>query len=742
MSSRDIEKDEVLFTPEKLVPSSEHNLSSVRHSHEVWVNEKFLVDVLLLTTIFSTKRSLKNCLVVNDPSLGCNHSYLDFVPMKRISRFPKAVAAISLVALVLPLTMSHTASAGTTTGMGLHYLGRWVSGSGIGGAEISAFDPASQRIFVTNGATNQIDIINISDPTFPQKVRSIDLASKGVIGIQSVAAKDGLVAIATSLVSTQSNGKIFFADTNGKLLEGAEDGIEVGALPDHVSFSPDGRYVMSANEGEPSSYCLTDGKLPTTTDPYGSISVIDVSGSVPSAATTLNFEAYNDRAGAITFQGGRVFGPKATTAQDLEPEYITFSPDSKYAYVTLQENNSIATIDMATKAILEVSGLGFKNHSVAGKGLDAIADGVAKVETQNVQGMYQPDAIATLKGADGTTYVVTANEGDARSYACLLGGTSDTTLESEDLKISSIYDSTDTTITAVKTAVGSLVVTPFAPATARAIAVTSSTKVKTAYSFGSRSFSVWRPANVEGVDTMDQVWDSGDLLETLMAKLNPNGYNSDWNTTSGGPNALESRSAKKGPEVEGVAVGSAYGSQWIVVGMERDGGIALFNADDALKPVFVDYINTSVREGNLIAGKTTATAGDVSPEGIMFVSPEDSPTGSALVVVSYELSGTVGIYEIPNKFPSAPRSVKATATGGKIALSFKAPKSLGWAASGSGYKASCTSPKGNLSKTETSTEISIAVPASKRRATFKCTITAISPVGSGAKSAVVSVKSK
>ncbi len=662
--------------------------------------------------------------------------------MKRINRFPKAVAAISLVALVLPMTMSHSASAGTTSGMGLHYLGRWVSGSGIGGAEISAFDPATKRLFVTNGTTNQIDIVDISDPTYPEKVKSIDLAAKGVIGIQSVAAKDGLVAIATTLVSTQSNGKIFFADTNGKLVKGVENGIEVGALPDHVSFSPDGRYVVSANEGEPSSYCLTDGKLPTTTDPYGSISFIDVSGTVPSAATTLNFEAYNDRAGAITFQGGRVFGPNATTAQDLEPEYITFSADSKYAYVTLQENNSIATIDVATKSILEISGLGYKKHSEAGKGLDAIADGKATVATQTVQGMYQPDAIASLKGADGTNYVVTANEGDARSYACLLGGTSTTTLESEDSKISSIYDSTDTGITAVKDAVGSLVVTPFAPATARAIAITSSTKVKTAYSFGARSFSVWRPANVEGVDTMDQVWDSGDFLETITAQLNPTGYNSDWNTTNGGPNALESRSTKKGPEVEGVAVGTAYGTQWIVVGMERDGGIALFDGNDPLKPVFVDYINTSVREGNLIAGITTSTAGDVSPEGIMFVSPEDSPTGSALVLVSYELSGTVGIYEIPSKLPSKPRSVKATATAGKIALSFKAPSVLGWKGAITGYKATCTSPKGKLSKTGTSKKISITVPAAKRNAAFKCTIAATSADGIGAKSSAISVRSK
>jgi hypothetical protein len=176
--------------------------------------------------------------------------------------------------------------------------------------------------------------------------------------------------------------------------------------------------------------------------------------------------------------------------------------------------------------------------------------------------------------------------------------------------------------------------------------------------------------------------------------------------------------------------------------MERDGGIALFNGDDPLKPELVDYINTSERAGNIVTGKATATAGDVSPEGIMFVSPEDSPTGSALVVVSYELSGTVGIYEIPRKAPSAPRSVKAVATAGKIALSFKSPTSLGWAGEVTGYKATCTSPKGKLSKSGTSKKISITVPAAKRNAAFKCSITATSVNGNGAKSSVISVKSK
>lgn len=662
--------------------------------------------------------------------------------MKRISRFPKAVAAITFAALVIPMNISHHVSAKTDTGMGLHYLGRWVSGSGLGGAEISAYDPATQRIFVTNGATNQIDIVNIGNPAKPKKVKSIDLAPKGVMGIQSVAVKDGLVAIATSVINSQANGRIFFADTNGKLVKGVENGVEVGALPDHVGFSPDGRYVLSANEGEPKSYCLTNGVLTKETDPYGTVSIIDVSGSVPSAATTINFEDYNDRAGAITFQGGRIYGPNATTAQDVEPEYITFSPDSKYAYITLQENNSIATLNMATKTITEISGLGSKDHSVAGKGLDAVNDGTINITTQNVRGLYLPDGIATLKGTDGTNYVVTANEGDARSYPCLLGGTDPAVNESEDMKISSVYDSSDSTITAVKNAVGSLVVTPFAPATARAIQVTSSTKVKNAYSFGSRSFSIWRPANVDGVDTMDQVWDSGDQLETITSQQNALGFNADWNTTGGARNAVDARSTKKGPEPEGIAVGNAYGMQWLVVGMERDSGLALYDASDPLNPAFVDYINTSNPAYNILTGKDTGAAGDVSPEGIVFVSPEDSPTGTALVIVSYELSGTVGIYEIPPMTPTSPIKVKAASSNGKVTLTFKAPAKPGWGGDVMSYKATCVSLKGKITGTSASKKISIAVPAGKRFASYKCTVTPMSSFGKGTASAPIAVTAK
>ncbi len=659
--------------------------------------------------------------------------------MRKHNILLSGVTAVALLVGASAIGTGSHVSAQTEDGAGLKFIGRWNSTSGVGGAEISAYDPASQRLFVTNGATNQIDIVNISNPRKPVKVTSIDLAAKGVTGIQSVAVKDGLVAVAATMAKAQNNGRIFFANIDGVLQANVSDGVEVGALPDHVSFTPDGNYLLVAGEGEPSSYCSDATTLFDTQDPLGTVSIIDVSVAKP-VAKTLDFKSFAERAGAIVFQGGRVFGPKSSVAQDLEPEYITSSADSKFAYVTLQENNAIATVDLGTKEIIQISGLGYKSYNSDGKGLDALADGTALIAKQNVMGMYQPDAIATLTAND-TTYLVTANEGDAREYPCFLGGTDGAKAEKEAQKISSIYDSTDATITAVNTAVPSLEGTQFAPANAQVAKIDKNTKVKTLYTFGTRSFSVWKANNLEGVDSADLKWDSGDAIEKITSTVRPAFFNADWNTTSGYVNGVDARSTKKGPEPEGIAVGQAYGTNWIVVGLERDGGLLLYDATNPEAPTFVDYINTSNPGGNLLAGKYSATAGDVSPEGIVFVSPEDSPTGNALVLASYELSGTVGIYEIPQKLPGSPRNVVARASKEKIVVTYKPTKTIGWSGQ-LWYSAICRSSKGTVKATSTRNSIVLDVPASQRGATYKCNVAALSALGSGVsvKALPVSVK--
>ena len=564
--------------------------------------------------------------------------------IKTTAIFAALLVTSTAFASTLPMqVVSAAPSAGE-----LASVGRWVSGSGLGGAEITAYDAKSFRMFVTNGATNQIDIVDIKNPKKPVLFGRINLAKSGVVSIQSVAVKDGIVAIATMMSTNKAEaGRVFLADVNGKLVPSALTGIAVGSLPDSIHFSPNGQYVITANEGEPTSYCLTNGTLPTTTDPNGSISIIDISKK-KLTATTIDFSAFNIRKDALTYTGARVFGPGASVAQDLEPEFITISNDSNYAWVTLQENNAIATVDLTTKTIIAVNGLGFKNFNDFNiGGIDSSdKDNAISITSKKLYGMYQPDGIAQMTIGE-TTYLITANEGDAREYACLMGGTDAATLEAEDVRFGKNAASTVDATLKTDAVAGRLKVTPFTPASVTGAPINSKTTVSDAYSYGARSFSVWKATTLEGVFTMDQVYDSGSSIEQRVAALSPTRFNADWNTTTGLINAVDARSASKGPEPEGLGLGTAYGRMWMVVGLERDGGLMLYDMTNPTRPEFKSYINTSDPAGNMLQStKKKAAAGDISPEGILIISPKDSPTGKALVLASYELSGTVGIYEI------------------------------------------------------------------------------------------------
>jgi DNA-binding beta-propeller fold protein YncE len=564
--------------------------------------------------------------------------------IKTTAIFAALLVTSTAFASTLPMqVVSAAPSAGE-----LASVGRWVSGSGLGGAEITAYDAKSFRMFVTNGATNQIDIVDIKNPKKPVLFGRINLAKSGVVSIQSVAVKDGIVAIATMMSTNKAEaGRVFLADVNGKLVPSALTGIAVGSLPDSIHFSPNGQYVITANEGEPTSYCLTNGTLPTTTDPNGSISIIDISKK-KLTAKTIDFSAFDIRKDALTYTGARVFGPNATVAQDLEPEFITISNDSNYAWVTLQENNAIATIDLTTKTIIAVNGLGFKNFNDFNiGGIDSSdKDNAINITSKKLYGMYQPDGIAQMTIGE-TTYLITANEGDAREYACLMGGTDAATLEAEDVRFGKNAALTVDATLKTDAVAGRLKVTPFTPASVTGAPINSKTTVSDAYSYGARSFSVWKATTLEGVFTMDQVYDSGSSIEQRVAALSPTRFNADWNTTTGLINAVDARSASKGPEPEGLGLGTAYGRMWMVVGLERDGGLMLYDMTNPTRPEFKSYINTSDAAGNILQStKKKAAAGDISPEGILIISPKDSPTGKALVLASYELSGTVGIYEI------------------------------------------------------------------------------------------------
>jgi DNA-binding beta-propeller fold protein YncE len=510
------------------------------------------------------------------------------------------------------------------------------SGSGGGGAEIVAFDTANQLILVTNGDGNRIDIFDPDDPS--AAVDALDLSSYG--GVQSVAVKNGLAVAAVAGETVVDPGfAVFFDPTSpGPSLTQ----VQVGALPDMVTFTPNGRYVLVANEGEPrcvdaSGNGVTDPTM--ATDPEGSISVISIDGGTPSVRTA-GFQAFNGDKAQLQANGVRLTWPDATVAEDLEPEYITVDKRSRTAFVSLQENNALAVVDIRAAEVTDVVALGVKDYSEPGNEIDASDRDQDDPNFQNwpVVGMYQPDGLDSWFRR-GTEYIVTANEGDGREYFNNLDNDED----AKDAELCFIDEARVKDITLDETVfpdaaelqqdgnLGRLKVSQVALSTFTGgpppTDDTDPTDIPDlAYtglaSYGARSITIW------GTDG-HLLWDSGSDLARTVAAQDPDGWTTrapDW-----AEDVYDDRSDDKGVEPESVVHGKAYGRDLLFVGLERAGGIVTFDATDPRSPVLQQW---------------TTSVGAISPEGLAFVSDEDSPTGHPLLLVAHEGSGTTVMYEV------------------------------------------------------------------------------------------------
>lgn len=483
----------------------------------------------------------------------------------------------------------------TPTTLALEKIGGFTPAA-AGAHEITAYDPDSRRVFVVNGALGTVDVLDLSDPTAPTLVGTLDVSLWGG-GVNSVAVKNGYVALAVAAAVKQHQGTVLFYKASDLSLVSSA---RVGALPDMLTFTPDGKYVLVANEGEPND--------DYSNDPEGSISIIDVGNIMLPSVRTADFLAFNSQEASLKAAGVRIFGPGASVAQDLEPEYIAVSADGATAWVTLQENNALAIVDIATAKVTAIKALGYKDHNVAGAGLDpSDKDGGVNIAPWPVYGMYQPDAIASYT-VDGQTYLITANEGDARDYAgfaeesrvknLTLGAGLDPTLKT-DAKLGRLN---------VTTTLGS---------------ADGGATYDALYAFGARSFSIWA---ADGT----QVYDSGDELEQRTKDQTNVNFN------AGNDNdELDNRSDNKGPEPEGVVVARFGAKHYAFIGLERVGGVIVYDVSNPLAPSYVTYLNT--REG---------VTGDLGPEGIAFVPASASPNGKPLLIIGNEISGTTAIYQI------------------------------------------------------------------------------------------------
>ncbi|MAI75366.1 MAG: alkaline phosphatase [SAR116 cluster bacterium] len=496
--------------------------------------------------------------------------------------FNKNMFKILVTSSVITLT-----STTFTNAMEINQISSFQIGKGEGYAEMIRYHSQSKSLLVTASETGTIERISISDPLNLKKLAPFDLSGGNVT---AVAVHKNLIAASIKEKNADAPGNVQIFNNNGKKL--AE--YKTGALPDNIAFSPDGRYLLTANEGEPSD----DYKI----DPEGSFTLIDLTNGTQNA-TVKQIMLNNVKLPA----GARIVKPGSSFEEDAEPEYIAFSPDGKKAYATLQENNAIATIDIASAKVVSVSGLGFKNvsrisHDVSNK------DGGINMKRWPVLMMYQPDAIVAYE-TKGSTYLVTANEGDAKDY----DGFSEETRVGK-LKLDKTMFPNAKELQK-KENLGRL-------KTTKTLGDTDGDgDHDIIYAYGGRSFSIWK-------DDGTLVFDSGNAFENIISKRSPEMFNAN------GPSKIDDRSDDKGPEPEALAIGEIDGRIYAFIGMERNNAIFAYDITLPSDPHMVSYIMPNENHN--------------SPEGLEFISANDSPTGKPLLAVAFEMTGTIGLYEINN----------------------------------------------------------------------------------------------
>ena len=506
-----------------------------------------------------------------------------------------------------------------------------------GVAEIIAFDATSKRLFLVNGKSNTVDVLGTQGTQIGSPVLISALNPSAVVStatnVTSVACKNGLLAVAVGNTVKTTPGYVFFyTAATGAYLSHLDFGSlfpggTKGALPDMVTFTPDGSKVLLAIEGEPSD----DSAY---TDPEGGVVVVDLVAGVPAATAT--FIGFDDaQTAAYKTAGVRIFNDKATTApaasaaKDLEPEYIAVSADSSTAFVSLQENNALAVINLATKTVTSVTAFGSKDYSLAGNELDLSDEdggantdaGSASIKLANfpLRGLYMPDGMASFSSG-GNTLLVTANEGDARDWNRLK---EEARLRSATKDAQWLIDNPNQSF---DSNMGRINLTKFSGDT------DGDGDIDVMHAYGSRSFSIW---NANGT----QQFDSGSAFETFFSIYFPTYFNSNHN---GATNGFDTRSDDKGPEPEGAAIVTVGAKNYAAIGLERMGGFFLYDVTVPTAPTLASYYTGRI----FTAAPNGPAAGDLGVEGLLSISATDSPTGTALIVLGNEVSGTVSIHSV------------------------------------------------------------------------------------------------
>lgn len=564
----------------------------------------------------------------------------------------KAKRAASLaLGLGLALQLGTAASAqGVPTGgyengtaaLNLTQIARYSAGQyNVDGGvmEIVAYNQATEWAYAINGQSGKLAAIPLAGLTAGAHVEALtgtEIDVKALVEAEdstfqygdmtSVAISPDSTTLAAALQAQGSNdaGRValFTCEEDGSLT--LEALVETGAQPDMVTFAGDG-VVLTADEGEP-----REGYGENIADPKGSVTVVDVEAQ---ESTVVDFSAFDSQRDQLA-EDGIVLKKGSAPSVDLEPEYIAVSGGK--AYVTLQENNAIAVLDIESQAFEGVYSAGFEDHSTTAIDLDKKDDAYDPQTYESLLGIRMPDGITAFT-VEGATYLVTANEGDAREWGDEDQGTFYLSEDERDFGEEGVTSPTGA-ITAENSGLEGKVVF-FKTEDFDGL------DPEKDYVFGGRSFTAFQVTE----NGLEEVFTSGDDFEALTAQYVPEYFNASNDNA-----VLDDRSGKKGPEAESVTVGTVDGKTYAFVALERTGGVMAYDVTDPEAITFVNYVNT--RDfGTTVEGSEEyedgeldkwVTGGDVAPEGLLFLDAASSPNGEPLLLAACEVSGTVAVYQL------------------------------------------------------------------------------------------------
>ncbi|ESP05519.1 hypothetical protein LOTGIDRAFT_152377 [Lottia gigantea] len=507
-----------------------------------------------------------------------------------------------------------------------------------GTAEESAYDPNDQIIYVVGEDSYVLHIVDMENPRAPKILmehRFLQTDGKP----RDVEVCNGRVAVSLSSPVEVYDGHVKFFTTYDRTTQtfSYQSQLPVGVHPDNIEFTNNCAKLVVANEG-------VHGKDPFNrfSDPEGSISIITIPTTGSPTERIAGFNQFNSR---TDIRHVSSFAPNndimtATLAQDIEPEYISISSDGKIAFVTLQENNAIAQVDLNSGVVININSLGSKDWSDLQ--LDTSdRDGGVHLRSYPIHGLYQPDVIKQFK-VGKKTYLVTANEGAVRQYTKEVDGLiwSDGVLADELGRgnlLNEIAINNATFVNELKTdsRLGRLRVSR--------IDGTTLYGLQKIYTYGGRGFSIWEAGSYGS-----PVYDSGDEIEKKNAASLKTIFNTDcaaWTNQS--PETLrDSTSDNMGPKLNAMDVKSSNGTLFMAVGSETMGSVYLYVVDKSSITAELQTIKYDGGTGDLWSDLyDNNMAGNAYISDIRIIPMSQSPTNQTLLYVLGGGSGSIAIYQ-------------------------------------------------------------------------------------------------